>query len=193
MTVIPFVNEQGESFSFLNHFISELGNPFQSKHHYIFNCGVIIVGAGFGIFTYCLSGLIRTKLARVSILLGMIASILCAGVGIVPSHYGNLHLVIAVSFFSLMTLAMTLYSLSILIDKFEVFPKYIAFYGLGAMISFILLILAPKELIAVQNEQGELFERPRFWFVAIAEWLVFFFLTSWVIVVSLYLLRKQKV
>ncbi len=192
LTMIPFVGEQGESFSFLNHFISELGNPTYSEYHYIFNNGIIIAGVGFGIFAYCMGGLIQSKLAWASIWIGMIASVLCSGVGIVPAHYGELHLVVAVSFFSLMTLAMTMYSYSILNDKSKAFPNYIAFYGFGAMISFILLMIAPKELIAVQNEQKELFERPDFWLVTIAEWLVFFFLTTWVIVVSVYLLIKQN-
>ncbi len=192
LTIIPFVGEQGESFSFLNHFISELGNPTYSQHHYIFNSGIILAGLGFGIFTYGLSGMLPSKLARISIFMGIIASFLCIGIGLVPSHHDELHFGIAASFFTLMTLAMTLYSICILMDTSKVFPKYIGFYGLCAMISFIFLIIAPKDLIAVQNELGPLFKRPEIWFVTIAEWLVFFFLTSWVVVVSFFLLWRQK-
>lgn len=193
LTVIPFVGEQGESFSFLNHFISELGNPNFSECHYIFNTGIIIAGTGFGIFAYCLQGLIDSKLAWGSTWMGVVASIFCVGVGLVPSHHGDLHLLVAVTFFSLMTLAMFLYSCSILMDKSKVFPSSIAFYGFAAMVCFILLIFSPKELIEVQNEQKELFDRPEYWLVTIAEWLVFFFLTTWVVLVSVYLLlRKNK-
>lgn len=192
ITLIPFKNQEGGSFSFFNHFISELGNPIYSEYHFVFNYGIMIAGFGFGVFSYCLGGLIRSKLAWFSIYMGMIASVLCIGIGIFPANQEDLHLLVAASFFSLMTIAMALYSYCILKDSKKTFPKYIAYYGFTTLVFFILLILSPKELIAVQNEQGAAFDRPEIWMVTIIEWIVFFFLTSWVILVSLHLLALKR-
>jgi len=192
LTVIPFVGAQGESFSFLNHFISELGNPEYSERYYVFNTGLIIAGIGFGSFAYCMGGFIQTKLANACVWIGMIAAVFCSGVGLFPCHLGSVHFIVAVTFFTLMTFAMTLYSYCILKDETSVFPKYIAYYGFCAMFSFILLILAPKDLMGIQDEQKELFDRPDLWFVAITEWMVFFFLTTWVVLVSVYLLKQRR-
>ncbi len=193
IAILTLYEDGREPFSFFNHFISELGNPLYSPNYNVFNIGLAISGVGFGTFAYCMRGLISTKLAKASVVIAVFAAVLCSGIGIVPSHYGPLHLLIAGSFFVLMTLAMTLYSIAILKDEHRYFPKGIAYYGFAALVALILLVAAPKELMAVQDEQGLAFNRPDIWMVAVAEWLVFFFLTSWVVVVSVYLLWRNGI
>ena len=192
-TAAFYVGEQGEDYSFLNHFISDLGNPLISRYAPVFNIGIVMAGLGFGIFAHSLKGYIPTRLANVSIGMGMVASVLCTGVGLVPAHYGNWHLLVALSFFSLMTLAMTLYSWCIWRDKNKTFPRYIAIYGFCAFGAFCLFLLMPKDLLAAENELGLLFKRPRFWALAFWEWIVFFILTTWVILVAVYVWSREIV
>lgn len=184
-----FVGKRDEPFSILNCFISDLGDYSLSPNHFVFNFGVMLAGLGFGIFAYGCRGLIPTKLARFSVVTGIIASALLVGVGLVPSHHGWPHLVIALGFFSLMTLALSLYSYCIWKAPSKPLPKYTAMYGFCSPIAFIIFISMPKDLLNLEDAPGVLFEKPDFWGLAFSEWAVFFFLTTWVILVSAHLLR----
>jgi len=190
ISAYSFKGLQGQSFSLLNHFISDLGNFNLSSNFNLFNAGVVLAGIGFGVFAYGCDGLIHSKLAKASVVIAIIASVLLMGVGLVPTTAGPLHLIIALSFFILMTLGLALYSLCIWQTSNSPFPKSSALYGLLSPISLFIFMLMPKDLLALEEEQGALFDRPDFWGLAFSEWTVFFFLTSWVLVISYQMLRS---
>jgi len=192
IAAIPYIGQQGETYSIFNHFISELGSVRFSVNHAIYNQGLIVAAIGFGIFTMGLGAYAPTKLSRISVIVGVLSSILCIGVGLVPEDYRFPHLILAVSFFTFMTLATGLYSWSILKEEQNPFPSYTAVHGLLIPLAFILFMMMPKELMAVKHEQGPLFDRPEIWLLPLFEWVIFIALTSWIILVSIKMLHLQK-
>lgn len=192
IAAVPFVGEQGQQYSVLNHFISELGSFKFSTNHRIYNTGLIIASVGFGLFTYGLKTYSATKYTRIGVAIGLLSSALCVGVGLVPEDYRVPHLLIALSFFSMMTVATAFFAWSIWKEQANPFPKYLAIHGFVIPIAFVLFMCMPKGLMAVKRVQGPLFERPFIWWLPFFEWLIFFALTSWIISMSIQMLKMNR-
>lgn len=192
IAALPYIGEQGETYSVFNHFISELGSVQHSYYHYIYNNGLIIASLGFALFTYGIGAYSSTKMTKIAVVVGVISSILCVGVGLVPEDYRLPHLILAFSFFCLMALAATLFSWSIWREEENPFPKYTALHGFLIPISFLSFISMPKDLMAVKRLEGPLFNRPEIWWLPFLEWVIFAALTSWILVVSLKMLHLQR-
>lgn len=194
IAAIPYVGQQGETYSVFNHFISELGSTRFSAQHFIYNNGIILSSLGFGLFTLGLAKYADTKLSRIAVVLGVISSVLCIGVGLVPEDNRVPHLILALSFFSLMALSTTIFSWSIWKEEANQFPKYTALHGFTIPVAFVLFMCMPKGLMAIKREAGPLFERPEIWWLPFLEWVIFIALTSWILVISLnmFLLQRAK-
>ncbi|MBL4650476.1 MAG: DUF998 domain-containing protein [Aureispira sp.] len=194
IAAIPYIGQQGEAYSVFNHFISELGSTRFSAQHFIYNKGIIFSSLGFGLFTLGLGQYANTKTSRMAVKLGVIASLLCVGVGLVPEDNRVPHLILALGFFSLMTLSTTVFSWSIWKEKANPFPKYTAIHGFFIPIAFALFMCMPKGLMSMKRSAGSLFERPEIWWLPFLEWIIFVALTSWILVISLnmFLLQRAK-
>ncbi len=192
ITAIPFHGQQGQSYSILNHFISELGSFNYSDYHRVYNTGLIIAACGFGIFIYGIKTYSTTKHTRNGMAVGLLSSALCVGVGLVPEDYRFPHLILALSFFSMMTVATAFFAWSIWKEKENPFPNYLAIHGFLVPISFTLFMMMPKGLMAVKRVQGAAFERPLIWWLPFLEWIIFFTFTSWIINMSIGMLRMQR-
>lgn len=192
IAAIPYVGQQGESYSIFNHFISELGSIRFSQHYVIYNAGIIMASVGFAAFTLGLGAYSDTRISRIAVLVGLASSALCIGVGLVPEDHRIPHLILAFSFFSLMALATTIFSWSIWKEEANPFPKHTAIHGFMVPLSFVLFISMPKSLMAVKREEGALFNRPEIWWLPFLEWIIFIALTSWILMVSIKMLQMQS-
>lgn len=194
IAAIPYIGQQGESYSVFNHFISELGSTRFSAQHFIYNNGIILSSLGFGLFTLGLAKYADTKLSRIAVILGVISSVLCVGVGLVPEDNRVPHLILALCFFSLMALSTTIFSWSIWKEEANPFPKHTALHGFTIPIAFVLFMSMPKGLMMIKREAGALFERPEIWWLPFLEWIIFIALTSWILVISfnMFLLQRAK-
>ena len=188
----PYIGQQGETYSIFNHFISELGSTHFSVNHMTYNSGVIFSAIGFGLFTFGLLSYVKTPLTKIAVITGVISSFLCIGVGLVPEDYRWPHLILAFSFFCLMTISATLFSWSILKEKQNPFPKYTGIYGFFVTLFFILFLCMPKGLMAIKRTEGPFFSRPEIWWLPFMEWLIFFALTSWIFIISIKMLQFEK-
>lgn len=193
IAAIPYVGQQGESYSIFNHFISELGNTKFSGQHSIYNNGIILSSLGFGLFTFGLARYADTKTSRMAARLGMVSSLLCVGVGFVPEGNRIPHLILALSFFSLMALSTAVFSWSIWKEESNPFPKFAAIHGFATPVAFVLFMSMPKGLLAVKRSAGPLFERPEIWWLPFLEWVIFITLTSWILVVSFNMLLLERI
>jgi hypothetical membrane protein len=193
IAAIPYVGQQGESYSIFNHFISELGSTRFSALHSIYNNGIILSSLGFGLFTLGLAQYADTKTSRMAVRLGIISSILCVGVGLVPEDNRVPHLILALGFFSLMAVSTTIFSWSIWKEAANPFPKYTAIHGFAIPVAFVLFMCMPKGLMAIKREAGPLFERPEIWWLPFLEWVIFIALTSWILVISVHMFLLQRV
>jgi hypothetical membrane protein len=192
IAAIPYIGQQGESYSVFNHFISELGSTRFSAQHFIYNNGIILSSVGFGLFTLGFGQYANTKTSRIAVRLGVIASLLCIGVGLVPEDNRVPHLILALCFFSLMALSTTIFSWSIWKEEANPFPKFTAIHGFTIPIAFVLFMCMPKGLMSIKRSAGPLFERPEIWWLPFLEWIIFVALTSWIVVISLNMLLLQR-
>lgn len=192
IAAIPYIGQQGESYSVFNHFISELGSTRFSVQHFIYNNGIILSSVGFGLFTMGLAHYANTKISRIAVRLGVVSSLLCVGVGLVPEDNRVPHLILALSFFSLMALSTVTFSWSIWKEQANPFPKYTAIHGFTIPIAFVLFMSMPKELMAVKRSAGPLFNRPEIWWLPFLEWVIFITLTSWILVISFNMFLLQR-
>lgn len=193
IAAIPYVGQQGESYSIFNHFISELGSTKFSGQHFIYNNGIILSSLGFGLFTLGLAQYADTKTSRMAVRLGVISSMLCVGVGLVPEDNRVPHLILALGFFSLMALSTAVFSWSIWKEDENPFPKFTAIHGFATPVAFVLFMSMPKSLLAVKRSAGPLFNRPEIWWLPFLEWVIFITLTSWILVVSFNMFLLQQV
>jgi len=192
IAAISYIGQQGESYSVFNHFISELGSTKFSAKYFVYNNGIILSSLGFCLFTLGLGQYANTKTSRIAVVLGVISSVLCIGVGLVPEDNRIPHLILAISFFSLMALSTTIFSWSIWKEETNPFPKYTGLHGFTVPIAFVFFMCMPKGLMAIKREAGPLFERPEIWWLPFLEWIIFIALTSWILVISLNMVLLQS-
>jgi hypothetical membrane protein len=192
IAAIPYQGQQGETYSIFNHFISELGSKRFSVNQFIYNAGVVVAALGFGAFTYGLRYFCKTRTAKLAVNIGVFSSILCVGVGLVSEDYRFPHLILAFTFFCMMTLAVTLFSISILREKENPFPRYLGVHGLLVPLAFAFFMAMPKHLMAAKRVEGALFERPQIWWLPFMEWCLFFVLTTWIMFISIRMFRLMR-
>ncbi len=192
IAAIAYIGQQGESYSVFNHFISELGSTQFSVRSLIYNSGIFLGGAAYGLFVYGLSAYANTKLSRIGIAIGVFSAVLCMGVGLVPEDNRVPHLVLALGFFFMATLSVSIFSWSILKESKNPFPSYTAVHGFLIPVTFIFFMSVPKDLMAVKRDMGPLFDRPVFWWLPFLEWIIFILMTTWILVMSIKMLHLER-
>lgn len=189
---IAYVGQQGQTYSVFNHFISELGSTQFSARYIIYNSGIVCGAITFGLFVYGLSAYANTKLSRISVFIGVFSAVLCMGVGMVPEDHRVPHLILALGFFFMATLSVSIFSWSIVKEVQNPFPSYTAIHGFLIPVTFGLFMSMPKDLMATKRSAGPLFERPEIWWLPFLEWIVFALMTTWILVMSVEMLQLQQ-
>lgn len=179
----------GESYSPLNHFISELGEVGVSKLAPVFNLGLLLSGMAlipaslnFGL---ALPGLLAK--------LGMVAGVVCAVslslVGVFPMDKAESHGKAALAYFRSGLAMVLLFSLAIAFQPAEaglLSPLY-ALAGVPSVLAFasflILIGRAYKtEEAPLSTDEGQ---RPKVWFLAVVEWAIFLTVLLWFLLIAL--------
>lgn len=187
-----YVGEQQQTYSIFNHFISELGSPKFSHHYLVYNIGLIFSAIGFGLFAKGLGTYSTTRLSQRGARMGVLAAMLCVGVGLVPEDYRVPHLILALSFFTMAAVAVGIFSWDIWRTPSNPFPKYFAIHGATVPLLFVVFMTMPKDLMAVKRDAGPLFVRPDIWWLPFFEWLIFVALTSWMAWLSIKMLQMRR-
>ncbi len=187
---LEFKNFQGESYSILNHFISELGNPYKSSYHYIYNYGLMIGGFLLVPFVIYLGKYLNTPLGYLATIIGSISMASLIALGLLPEHKVYPHLIAALTFFIGSALGIGLFGISIWRNKKNKFPKYFSIISFLTVICFILFLLMPKEELKKVMKDPLNHIRPDYWGLAIFEWLFFICVTIWALTNAIYLIKK---
>ncbi|MFA6560661.1 MAG: hypothetical protein WCV00_01975 [Verrucomicrobiia bacterium] len=132
VTALPFHGEKGETYSLLNHLISELGVVGVSNLAAVFNGSLTIAGLIIAVFMAGLGRHLQTRLAHAAAVSGVVSGILCSIVGRIPMNDLVPHLWAAFSFFSCGLLTVGLFSLVIARDKEKKLPRWLVISGLMA-------------------------------------------------------------
>ena len=185
-----YVGKQNETYSFLNHFISELGEIGVSPLAHLFNGGLILGGLFTSCFMLGMALHIGGSWGLCLGIVGLVTSITVTLVGIYPMNQLEIHMVTANTFFRGGLLVALVYSLYILCSRQPQLPKVTAIASGITMLAFALFLWF---LPASQEGSGSIVEilknRPEIWALPILEWFVFLSVMVW-IASTAYFMRK---
>lgn len=179
----------GESYSPLNHFISELGETDVSRLAWVFNLGLIL--CGLCLLPACISlGLILDGVwSKLGMVAGAIAAISLALVGVYPMNKLTPHIRAAVMYFRLGLVMVFCFTLAIAFPPAAspVLPRLLGLAGIPAVLAFTYFLLfsrirynAPEDSLSPLET-----ERPRIWGTAVAEWAIFLTTVPWFLAIAL--------
>ncbi len=196
-TGLIYRGRRGERYSIFNHFISELGEVAVSRAAVVFNIGLILGGLAFVPFIVGLCLTIGGLLAKIGMVVGIIATLSCALVGVFPMNNLKTHYIVAVTYFRAGLVMVLLVSIAVFIQPAgeAVFPKISNLAGLLAFIcyaGFLFLLRKPKEDESAPESSLDPLkdvERPKYWKETILEWAVFFSTILWFFVLALFALK----
>jgi hypothetical membrane protein len=182
-TALAYRGADGQPYSPLNHFVSELGELAQSELAGVFNLSLIVGGVCFAGFMSGLAASGPRLLRRLAGGVGVVAGLGGAFVGVLPLDYGASHGLAASIYFNLGWIAVALASLDFVVRRDHRFPRGLALLGFVTVIAFIAFLHEAANTSALgQLAVPEV--RPDVWAVAALEWLTIVGIVGWVLSVS---------
>jgi hypothetical membrane protein len=187
ISALRYQGKRGERYSLFNHFISELGEVGISPIAWIFNRGLTLGGLLLVPFMIGLGIAFQSVWGWIGMLAGLVAALGVAAVGLYPMNNLTPHVRAAMTYFRAGLVMVIFFALAILFQSTRVLPPAANLLSLVAALcyaSFLGLLGKPKT-----NEEHKttdildpeaLPERPRFWWTAMLEWLVFFSTVAWI-------------
>jgi hypothetical membrane protein len=194
ITAISFRGKEGESYSILNHFISELGEVGVSALAPVFNASLIVGGLILVIYVTGLGLYIHTKKGYIATAFGIFSCMSCSLLGVFPMNNPSVHDALADSFFYSGLVATTLFTLGIIFDKEKRVPKWLAVPAIITVLGFASFLVMPEaaSLTRVQSLHPHQLTRPDIWLTTISEWSVFISGIAWFVLTSIYLMTKKS-
>lgn len=181
-----------ESYSFFNHFISELGNRNYSGHAYFFNGAMILAGIPIIIFMTGVGRLLDTRIRYPMLLTGILSGILCILLGYYSSDRFDIHIKVALAQFNAMLLSSVFFSIAVLRERDSgYFRRWLAYAGtfpIVCIVAFLGIEYSHQADVRSGHVHQLLYHRPAFWPLPFMEWMVFFSLIIWVALICSYLL-----
>jgi hypothetical membrane protein len=181
VTAATYTGASGENFSFLNHFISELGDVGVSANAWLFNAGLIVSGILFVCFCVGLALHLRGLWAILGAVTGAAAGALCAGVGLFPMNDLGRHIFIAMWFFRCGLATTLLFAIAILRQPRGAsrVPKGTSFFSLLAVAAYAGFLIFAWVGGGSPLSPFTMAHRPSFWLLAVSEWFVYWATIAW--------------
>jgi len=187
VTAIFYRGKEGESYSVLNHYISELGERGVSKLAWVFNLSMIL--AGLCLVLTCISlGLVLPGIAPViAIEFGFFYGFCLSFSGVFPMNKPKTHGQAVMTHFRTGLITVVIFSLGIAIQPAAelIISRWFSLAGLPVIIFFAAFwIMAPRlhqEDNPISNED---IERPVVWPLVIVEWMIFLTTILWFVLIA---------
>ncbi len=187
-TALVYRGNRGEHFSWLNHFISELGEVGVSRAARLFNSGLLLGGLILLPYIINLGISFGSFLGWLGTAAGIIAVLGVAAVGIFPMNNLKPHAIAAMTYFRAGLAMVFFYGLAILfqsggntsIPQEANLLSLLAFLSYGAFLALPMVknrVDKPEDIL----DPEQIPERPKVWPLAALEWLVFFSTTLWLL------------
>ena len=178
-----------DSYSPVNHFISELGLDSATTNAYIFNNSLMLGGLLLFTFIIALGNYLPSGMpVRVATMSGMIATLGFSTVGYFTADDWIPHLIAASVFFFGAVIAISLFTWAIWRDQQMRFHSSIVLQGILILVIYFVALLWPKEMLYEMANNPATFVRPSFWILPILEWSYCLMLGAWIVMISLNLI-----
>jgi len=186
-SALRYRGRQGEHFSILNHFISELGEVGVSRAALLFNLGMILGGSILLPYMIGLGFRFNDFFGWLGAATGVIAVLGVVAVGIFPVNNLSAHIWAAMTYFRAGLIMIIFFALAILFQPAG--PRAVGqaanLFSLIAFIPYATFVFIsgkrydqkPANALDPQAEQ----ERPRISVLTILEWAVFFSTILWML------------
>lgn len=179
VTALAYTGSKGEGYSPINHWVSELGDPGQSALAPVFNAGLVVGGLAFAVFMLGLAASMPGRPRFAWGVIGTLAGICGALVGVFPMNHLDVHRVVAAGFFNLGWIAVALASADIELRHDRRFHRLLTHVGalaVAAFVAFLVVVRFDGQLgQAVTNDEI----RPAVWLSTILEWAVVIGIMAW--------------
>lgn len=181
--------KQGEPYSALNHFISELGERGVSQRAWAFNWGLILCGFLLLPATINLGLILSGLWAKIGLVFGVITALSLSLVGVFSMDRLKPHGIAAVTFFRAGLLMVLFFTMAIAFQPQDnqIFPRTLALAGLPAILAFSTFLIMMGQVTKTKDQPLEPLDqsRPRIWKMAVAEWAIFVTIVFWFLMAAL--------
>lgn len=184
---LGYTGLRGESYSPLNHWISELGQEGVSERAAAFNAGLMVGGAGFVVFVVGMALTSPSRLRWAFGPIGVLAGIGGALVGVFPMNHPEQHAAAASTFFNLGWIFVGLASISFVVHREPRLPAWLAIPGAATVVAFIAFLASLRTDELSQQPataNGVILARPQVWIVPILEWATLVAIMLWVLLAA---------
>ncbi len=189
----------GESYSILNHFISELGIVTDSELAWVFNVGLILGAPIIGVFLVGSRGNIPSRIGGLGRIVGLETAVGGTLVGVFPADLNLIgHIIAAMTFFFGGCLTVGIFSIAIMKQKEIRVSKWLSAVGAAVVVCFAVFLAVGfggpvgEESDFAQIMQMMAVTRPDFMGAAFLEWLPLLGILAWVSLASIDSLKRRK-
>ena len=189
LPMVVYRGREGERYSILNHYISELGERGVSRWAWIFNLCIFCCGLAVLICTVSLGLGLPGIWAKLGMLFGVVTGLGLIMVGLFPMDNIKPHATAAITFFRGGLLMVLAFSLALLFppQNEALFSRFFGLVGLipAAAFGYFLWLMWTVRDKVDQTLSTQEFNSPSVWKLAISEWAVYFSIILWILILSL--------
>lgn len=193
---LPAIAYRGrEGFSFLNHFMSELGRYGPaSPLAVVYNSGLFVGGALFVLFIFGCRWHFRSRMGLAAALCGILSALACSLLGFFTLNRLVSHLMVAYIFFFSWPVTVGLFTRLICLEQRTSWSRPLIMLGCTSFVLFVIFLALPfviglKNIWAIDLRH---YARPDFLFPAVLEWAMFFSVIAWIMLVCVDLAGRQR-
>jgi hypothetical membrane protein len=178
VTALPYNGFDGETYSPLNHFVSELGEIGASHLAWVFNLGIILGGVGLGTFLVLVSRRLDGRFRNVMLVVALVAGAGGVSVGIYPMDYPTVHLIASLTFFLSGWIAAAVFGLWQIRRPRPGYTRLLILpAALNVAVSWVFIVVYAGWRPG--GGDGRIVDRAAFWSVAALEWASLLTLLLW--------------
>jgi hypothetical membrane protein len=187
----PYTGMYDETYSPINHYISELGDRRYSEWAALFNVGLMLSSSLLLVFSIGFARQFGGWQRAVIGILGLSTSISCFLVGAFPVDNLRPHILVAMVFFHSALVLVFLNTAITIFTKKPVLPKWSVSLGFVTALAFAAFVISPSDLLREWVKDPKHFVRPDVWVQPILEWACFYSIILWLLTAAFLMLRNK--
>jgi hypothetical membrane protein len=192
ITALAYTGKIGERFSFLNHFVSELGEVGISEWAAVFNISLFIGGVCITGFMLGTARIFNNRFGLIFAAIGLVTGISGSLVGIFPMNNLDVHIQVAMWFFRAALAVSAIFAIYVFVSKQSKFSRWTSIPAASISVITFIFLFVLEPVGAGENPLVLTVDRPAFWPNALLEWGIFFSIMIWVLAASLDLYSQTK-